>query len=181
MNHWLNFIASQLLWLAAVGGASRGYPWWGPAAFVVFAAFQLAPRFRARGDATLMWIALPMGFSVDTVMASTGLLAYASPVPHAGFAPVWIVALWMGFALTFNHSLRYVMHRTWLAILLGAVVGPFSYWIASRTWGAVQFTDSFPLVLLTLGSLWAVAMGLFSYCTLRLANPRVSPSNGASA
>lgn len=181
MNNWINLVASQLLWLAAVGGASKGLPWLGPVVLMAFATFQLAPRFRARGDLVLMCLALPAGLVVDTTMALMGLLAYASPGPVHGLAPAWILALWMGFALTFNHSLHYVMRRTWLAIVLGAIAGPFSYWVASRTWGAVQFTDSLPAVLLTLGSLWGAAMGLFSYFTLRLANPRLSPSNGATA
>lgn len=62
-----------------------------------------------------MWLALPMGFVVDTVMAATGLLRYASPVPVEGIAPVWILSLWMGFALTLNHSLSYVMRHWWLS------------------------------------------------------------------
>lgn len=175
MNNWLNFLGSQLLWMAAVGGAANGYWWLGPAAFAGFAAFQLSPKFRARGDFVLMLVALPIGFAVDTAMAASGLLRYASPVPSPDYAPVWILALWMGFALTFHHSLAYVMRRARLAVLLGAMVGPFSYWIASHTWGAVHFTDSLPLVLVTLGALWGAAMGLFGYAVLRLAKSSLPP------
>jgi hypothetical protein len=181
MKNGLNLFLSQALWLLAVGGAAHGHPWLGPLALLIFALVQLSPRFRAPGDALLMWLALPVGFVVDTVMASTGLLRYASPFPDEALAPVWIVSLWMGFALTFNHSLAYVMRRWWLAVGLGALVGPFSYWLASRTWAAVHFTDSLPVVLITLGALWAVAMGLFSYYTMRLSPPPISPSNGACA
>lgn len=178
MKNWLNFLGSQLLWMAAVGGAAHGQAWLGPLAFVLFAIFQLSPRFRARWDVGLMLLALPMGLLVDTAMAASGLLRYASPIPHPGIAPIWILALWMGFALTFNHSLAYVMRRPLLAVLFGALGGPLSYWIASRTWGAVQFTDSLPSVLLPLGALWGAAMGLFSYATLRLARTPFPPSSG---
>lgn len=178
MTNWLNFIGSQLLWLAAVGGAARGHAWMGPLGLLLFAAIQLSPRFRAHGDATLMWLALPVGMTVDSIMAASGLLRYASPLPHPQFAPVWIIALWMGFALTFNHSLAYLMRRPLLAIAFGASGGPLSYWIASRTWGAVQFTDSLPAVLLPLGALWGAAMGLFSYATLRLSRTPLSSSSG---
>jgi hypothetical protein len=181
MKNGLNLFLSQALWLLAVGGAAHGHPWLGPLALLIFALVQLSQRFRAPGDALLMWLALPVGFVVDTVMASTGLLRYASPFPDEALAPVWIVSLWMGFALTFNHSLAYVMRRWWLAVGLGALVGPFSYWLASRTWAAVHFTDSLPVVLITLGALWGVAMGLFSYFTMRLAYPPIPPSNGACA
>ncbi|MEO6103064.1 MAG: DUF2878 domain-containing protein [Pseudoxanthomonas sp.] len=179
MKNWINFICSQLLWLAAVGGAAHGLPWLGPLALAGFAALQLSPRFRARQDALLMLLALPVGVLVDSTMAASGLLRYASPVPFAWMAPVWIVALWMGFALTFNHSLATVISRPLMAVLFGALGGPLSYWIASRTWGAVQFTDSLPVVLLPLGALWGAAMGLFSYATLRLARTPLPSSSGA--
>ncbi|HYM87241.1 MAG TPA: DUF2878 domain-containing protein [Pseudoxanthomonas sp.] len=178
MNNWLNFIGSQLLWMAAVGGAAHGHAWMGPLAFVLFAALQLSPRFRAHRDASLMLLALPVGMAVDTIMAASGLLRYAAPLPHPQVAPIWILALWMGFALTFNHSLAYVIRRPLLAIAFGALGGPFSYWIASRTWGAVHFTDSLPSVLLPLGALWGAAMGLFSYATLRLTRTPLPSSSG---
>ncbi|MEO8364863.1 MAG: DUF2878 domain-containing protein [Pseudoxanthomonas sp.] len=178
MKNGLNFIGSQLLWMAAVGGAAKGHAWLGPLAFALFAAFQLSPPFRARWDVGLMLLALPVGLVVDTTMAASGLLRYASPIPYPGISPVWILALWMGFALTFNHSLAYVIRRPILAVLFGALGGPLSYWIASRTWGAVQFTDSLPSVLLPLGALWGAAMGLFSYATLRLARIPLSSSSG---
>ena len=164
----LNFIGSQVLWLAAVGGAANAMPWLGPLAFLAFAVWQLTPRYRARGDWSLMWLALPVGFLVDSVMAGGGLLRYASPLPSADYAPVWILTLWMGFALTFNHSLAYVARRPWLAVVMGAVVGPFSYWVAARTWGAVEFTESLPKVLIWLGTLWGVAMGLMAWLAIRL-------------
>jgi hypothetical protein len=172
MKGWLNVIASQLLWLAAVACAAHGYWWLGPLAFLAFALVQLAPRYRARGDVMLMLMALPVGLVVDSTMAATGLLHYASPVPSMHYAPVWILALWMGFALTFNHSLAWLMHRPAAATVLGAIVGPLSYWFASRSWGAVGFTEPLGKVLITLGLLWGAAMGLFSYVVTRHAKAR---------
>lgn len=121
----------------------------------------------------LMLMALPVGFAVDSTMAATGLLHYASPVPNTHYAPVWILALWMGFALTFNHSLGWLMLRPAAAAVLGAIVGPFSYWVASRSWGAVDFTEPLGKVLITLGLLWGAAMGLFSHVVTRHAKARL--------
>lgn len=173
MKGWPNFIASQLLWLAAVAGAAHGHWWLGPLAFLLFAIVQLAPRHRASGDVRLMLMALPVGLIVDSTMAVTGLLHYASPVPSTHYAPVWILALWMGFALTFNHSLAWLMRRPAASVVLGAIVGPFSYWVASRSWGAVGFTEPLGKVLITLGLLWGAAMGLFSYVVGRQAKERI--------
>ena len=41
MNNLANAIASQLLWLLAVGGAARGYGWAGPVGACIFAALQI--------------------------------------------------------------------------------------------------------------------------------------------
>jgi hypothetical protein len=181
VKSWPNFVASQLLWLAAVAGAGHGHWWPGPLAFLLFAFVQLAPRYRARGDVMLMLLALPVGLVVDSTMAATGLLHYASPFPSPYFAPVWILALWMGFALTFNHSLAWLMGRPVVAVLVGAIIGPFSYWVAARSWGAVGFTDPLGTVLLTLASLWGAAMGLFSHVVTRYAKARLlQTSTGVS-
>lgn len=171
MNKAINFVASQLLWLASVGGAAGGMAWFGPLVFALFAAWQLQPRRRTRGDVALMLTALPLGLLVDSSMAASGLASYASPGPVAWLAPPWILALWMGFALTFNHSAAYLMQRPWLAITFGAVGGPLSYWIAQRAWGAVTFPPSPWVALLVLGALWAAAMAVLSLACRRHAAP----------
>jgi len=174
VNNLVNFIASQLLWLASVAGASNGVPLLGPAVFLVFAAYQLSPRRRARGDAALMLLALPLGLLVDSAMSASGLVRYAAPVPVAWLSPVWILTLWMGFALTFNHSLARVMWRPAWAVAFGAVGGPLSYWVAQRAWGAVEFAQPLWPALLALGALWGAAMWLLAVASRRLSAPPAS-------
>ncbi|HZF98318.1 MAG TPA: DUF2878 domain-containing protein [Pseudoxanthomonas sp.] len=183
MNHLVNFVASQLLWLASVAGASSGVPLLGPAVFLVFAAYQLSPRRRARGDAALMLLALPLGVLVDSTMSASGLVRYAAPVPVAWLSPVWILTLWMGFALTFNHSLARVMRRPAWAVVFGAIGGPLSYWVAQRAWGAVEFAQPLWPALLVLGALWSAAMWLLAVAFRRLSTPpasRLQPARAAS-
>jgi len=183
LNNLVNFIASQLLWLASVAGASNGAPLLGPAVFLAFAAYQLSPRRRARGDAALMLLALPLGLLVDSAMAASGLVRYAAPVPVAWLSPVWILTLWMGFALTFNHSLARVMQRPAWAVAFGAVGGPLSYWVAQRAWGAVEFAEPLWPALLVLGALWGAAMWLLAIACQRLSSLQASglqPARAAS-
>ena len=169
LNNALNFVGSQLLWLAAVGGAGNGMPWLGPAFLLLFAAYQLSPPCRARGDVALMGIALLVGLVVDSIMAATGLARYASPFPFEWMAPLWILSLWVGFALTFNHSIAYLVSRPWVAAALGGFAGPFSYWVAARAWGAVEFAPPTWPALLVLGLLWALAMPLLAFASRQLA------------
>ena len=171
MNKAINFIASQLLWLLSVSGAANGMAWLGPAFFLLFAAWQLHPARRASGDLKLVLIALPLGLLVDSTMAATGLATYASPGPLGWLAPLWILTLWMGFALTFNHSAAILLRRAHLAITFGAIGGPLSYWVAQQAWGAIEFTSPAWPALLLLGLLWGGAMGLLSLACRRYAAP----------
>lgn len=171
MNKAINFVASQLLWLTSVYGAANRMAWLGPAFFVLFAAWQLQPSRRASSDLRLMLIALPLGVLVDSTMAASGLARYASPGPLPWLAPLWILALWMGFALSFNHSAAYLLRRPTLAVAFGVIGGPLSYWIAQNAWGAIEFAQPVWPGLLVLGFMWGSAMALLSIACRRYAAP----------
>ena len=64
------------------------------------------------------------------------LLTLATVV--ACLAPPWIVVMWMQFATLFRFSLSFLSGRYLLSIVLGALGGPFAFWIGERL-GAVTF------------------------------------------
>jgi hypothetical protein len=167
MSNLANYLALQLLWLAAVMGAGHGLAWAGPAALALFALYQLQPRRRARGDAALMALALLLGAGVDTVLAAGSWVRYAA-APPAPWPPLWILALWAGFALTFNHSLAWVMRHPWRAALFGAVFGPLGYVLAARGWQAVTLSAPLLHPVLALALAWAAALAVLSVATRRL-------------
>ncbi len=164
MHYWLNFILMQLVWFAAVGGAGHGLAWAGPLGFAVFAAVHFAFAPRIAGEWRLMGVAIVLGGATDSLMAATGLATYASPVPSAQLAPLWIIALWAGFALTLNHSLTWMTRRPLLAAVFGGIVGPLSYLGAARLFNAVTFAEPVMTSLVVLGACWFVAM--FVLCHL---------------
>lgn len=155
MKSWLpNALAFQAVWLAAVGGAGRGWWWSGPLALAIFAAWQLSTSRWPRADALLMGAAGVGGFAVDTLWLQAGLMQFVQPVPWAAAAPVWIVALWMGFALTLNHSMAALKRRPWAAAALGAIGGPVAYLAAERAWQAVTLSQPSWQPLLALALAW---------------------------
>lgn len=167
MNNWINFIAFQLVWFAAVAGAGYGFWWLGPLGLLIFGALHFRRGVSVRGDFKLMWLALVLGFVTDTLMAATGMSSYAAAVPAAPLAPLWILSLWMAFALTLNHSMRWLTARPLLVAPLAAIVGPLSYYGAARVWGAVTLIASPSKALGLLGLCWLVSMFVLSLAARR--------------
>ncbi len=156
MNLWLNVIGFQLVWMITVGGAARGLWWAGLPALALFAVWQWRVSRVPKSDFKLVLIAALLGFGVDSAFAASQWLHYQAPLPWPSLAPVWIVVLWMGFALTLNHSMQFLRGRTLWAIVFGAIGGPVAYVAADRVWGAVQFEQPDWRVLIALGIAWAV-------------------------
>jgi hypothetical protein len=161
---FLNFVGYQLVWFVAVLGAGAGH--WQPAlwAGATFAALQLWFSRMRQGDLRLVAVALALGLLIDGLLARSAWLHYAvaSPALPPGGAPLWILVLWVSFALTLNHSLQWLAaHRSW-AILLGVIGGPLAYLGAARLSGAVTFgTPAWPaLAVLAVG--WGIAMAVLA-------------------
>ncbi len=174
MKNWINFIAFQIVWFAAVGGAANSIWWAGPVALVIFAIYHFRSGSAAPGDFKLMWLALALGFAADTLMATSGLSSYSSAVPAAPIAPFWILSLWAGFALTLNHSLNYLNSRPLIIVPVAAIVGPISYYGAGRVWGAVSISTPVWIALVVLGACWFVSMLVLSLASRRFARTRAN-------
>jgi hypothetical protein len=79
-------------------------------------------------------------------------------------APPWIVVMWMQFATLFRFALSFLAGRPLLAAMLGALGGPFAFWVGGRL-GGVAFGNPAWRSLLVLGGIWALVLPLL----LRLA------------
>ena len=167
MKFWGSLIGYQLVWYAAVIGASRGLAWPGVLGMLVFAASQLAVSPRPRAELLLMASAIAMGFLLDGGLIRTGFASYAAPWPSAALAPAWILALWASFSLTFTQSLAYLQQRLWLAVPLGGIGGPLAYLGAARGWHVLTFAQPLWHGLLWLGAGWALATPALAWLARR--------------
>jgi hypothetical protein len=133
----LNFVAFQLGWFACVLGAARNLPWLGPV--VVTLIVLVTGWFAPRRDSFLLLLGLSgaVGLCWDSALAASGLIAYAPGPITPPLAPLWILALWLLFASTFNLSMRWLQSRMLLAAALGAVAAPLSY-LAGERLGALR-------------------------------------------
>ena len=66
----------------------------------------------------------------DIAMAQGGVIHY--PDAMSVGIPFWLVCLWALFATTFMHSLVWLRRYLWLAVPLGGVFGPLSYWFGAN-------------------------------------------------
>jgi hypothetical protein len=176
-SQWSNLVGFQLVWASAVGGAARGWWWAGPLALFAFAAWQLTVSSNRRTDAQLLLVCAAVGIAIDTLWVQFGWMRFEAAVPWTGLAPIWIVAMWMGFALTLNHSMAVLKSRLWLGAALGAIGGPLAYWAAGNAWGAVTIAD--PAAYAGLAVAWAVLTPLLLQLADRLL-PRPVPTLAAS-
>jgi hypothetical protein len=155
-----NAIGFQLVWLCCVAGAGAAYGWIGPLAAAIFAVFVIATGGQARNDLRLLVLTVPLGAASDSLFAASGWLHYAQPWPSAMLAPAWIVAMWVGFALTLNHSLAFLRQRPLLSALLGLACGPLAYLTAERVFHAVVIAAPTLPALSALAIGWAILLPL---------------------
>ena len=158
MKILINVVIYQLCWFACIIGAANGLPLTGVVAAALAIAWHLYSAERAAPEAVLILIAAVIGGAWDSLLVSAGWLVYPTGTLIDGTAPYWIVALWVGFATTFNVSLRWFKQHLVLASLLGAVGGPLAFLAGERLGGVVFTSYSAGISALALG--WALLMPL---------------------
>jgi hypothetical protein len=174
---WTNAIAYQAVWFAAVIGAGRGLWWPGVAAAALFVAAQLGVS-RERGiDLKLMLAALACGLAIEGALATSGLARHAAAAPALpGGAPLWLLAIWVSFALTLRRSLRFLIDRPLATLAFGAIGGPLAYLGAARGWQAIDFAAPLWQPLVALGIGWSLALPALMRLATRLHPRRPLPA-----
>ncbi len=147
------------VWFSSVLGAANGLPWLGPAVFVPFCVLTLARGGKAPADLAAMGVCAATGLILDSSYLWMGLVSYASPWPSSGLLPVWLLVMWLNFALTMNHSLSWLGSRPWLAAAFGSFGGATSYYAGARL-GALNFQADPVLAIGVIAVAWGIALPL---------------------
>lgn len=166
-----NFLVFQAGWFACVLGAGNGLWWLGPAVALPALALHLSCTPDPRSESLLLVTATLLGTLADAIQAGLGLIAFPGAPLHLVWLPLWIPALWLLFATTFNASLLWVLRRPWLAALLGAAGGPLSY-LAGERLAALRMGPDPRLSLAVLAITWAVLMPTLAWLRSELCPPR---------
>ena len=158
-----NALGYQAVWFVTLLSASKGHFWFGFLSSLVFSSLMLCFGGKARQDGRIVIIGLILGVSIDTVFASTGWIEYAQSWSSISIAPLWIIALWLSFSFTLNHSMSFLRHNYLLAAAFGFIGGPLAYWCADRVFDVISYGTSTSLVMLALGISWGLVIPAIFY------------------
>lgn len=160
-----NFLLYQLAWFACVLGAAAGRPALGVVAAVLVVALRLAYAARRMAELKVILLTGVLGWAWESMLVQMDWVRYRSG-GVTGWPPIWIGALWLAFATTFNGCLRWLQGRPGLAALLGFAGGPLAWWAGARL-GALELTD-LAASLFVIGLGWAALMPLLMATAARL-------------
>ncbi len=167
----LNVLGSYAAWWGCILGVQWNHPYLGTLPTWGYLGLHLWSSTRRRNELLFLLLATLAGTFVDSLFAASGLLLYKGGYT-AWLAPLWISALWAGFAATLNHSLRWLHRNGALAILLAGVAAPLSYYGGVRL-KAIQFGNPtwLPPVLLSLSWMCLIPFLLWLAKQLELVEP----------
>ena len=173
-----NFLLFQFAWFASVLGAANGAPAAGPAAVALVLAFHLWFAARPTSELALIVACGAIGALFDSLLVTSGWVAYTSGMFAAGVAPYWIIAMWMSFATTLNVSMGWMHGKPLLAAAMGAVAGPLTY-LAGAKLGGIVLVDQVA-ALAALASGWGAMMPMLLNIALKLDGTSAQPAAQAS-
>jgi Protein of unknown function (DUF2878) len=149
----INFVLFQAAWFACVLGAANQQPYLGVIVTLLTLAWHLKTASKPIKALKLLGFTLLIGAIFDQCLLSFNLMQYQAHGWQTSIVPIWILALWLGFASALNVSLRWMRGKKLLMLLFGAIGGPLAYLSAEKL-GAVVIQKPLGFVVLSVG--WAI-------------------------
>jgi hypothetical protein len=162
---WVNLLAYQVAWFACILSAARGMPWIGTVVALSVVAGHISVARRPKTELALIAAAGLIGWSWESALVQTGWIAYPSGNIVTGFAPHWIVALWLVFATTFNVSLQWFKSHLAVVAVFGFIGGPLAFY-AGEALGALTLAPKLGLAAIAVG--WGLLMPMLMLLARRL-------------
>ncbi len=136
-----NLVLFKAGWLACVFLAAVGKPALATLAVAAVVAIHL---YRSPGpvkESAFLLCAGLIGLTWETFMVQAGLIEYPASSATGGWAPYWIVAMWVLFATTVNHGFSWLKRHWMLTVVFGLVGGPMAF-LGGAAMGAAQFSNT---------------------------------------
>lgn len=164
-----NAVLFQALWFAAVLGAAQGLQWPALATLLALVTLALGSGASWRAEGRMALAGLLAGVLAERLWLSLGLIEYRLAW-SSGWPPLWIMMLWVGFAMSLNHSLAWLQGRVRLAALFGAV-GSIASVLAGVRCGAASAPAGLLPLAVCYGLVWALLVPALAWWAARGAGP----------
>ena len=149
----INFIFFQLVWFICIIGAATNETHTAVAFSLLIVLFHIYLTKYKTSELKILLLASIIGFLFDGFLLKSELVLYADHGWSYSITPLWIIVLWMGFAITLNSSLSWLKKKLNLSILFGSLGGPLAY-LAGEKLGAVTLMTPDTLMIISIG--WAI-------------------------
>ena len=118
-------------------------------------------------QARLLFAALCIGFSVDTLLLILGVYSFPGGSLVEWLPPVWMSVLWIQFSTTFRYCLSWLSGRYALCSIAALFGAPLAF-VGGERLGAVFLFSPRTTNLLILGALWAIALPMLIFISDRI-------------
>lgn len=150
----INFVVFQLCWFTAAIYQQTGL-------FIMMSLlivhFVLSPT--KNNDIKVLLLAF-LGCIVDQVLFMLNVFEFTTNSP---VIPMWLILLWCSLVLSLNHSLRWLLNTSvYIKLLLGAVLGPSSYF-AALSFGALNTQLSSVTFIIFLAIVWSCLLPVLCF------------------
>jgi hypothetical protein len=153
---WISFLLFQIGWWSAAILVQRELAWIATAILFSLVGFHLALHHKRSEYITILIVAL-LGYSMDSLFHGLHLVDI-SPAGWKYLPHPWLLGLWALFATTVNHSMAWVFTKPLAAAVVGAVLGPATYYLAGEKFGLLSFASPLSWSLAWYAVAWAVLM-----------------------
>ena len=151
MKHKLiNFVLFQSIWFIFILSAAHDSLYGALVGFCLL-ILQYLHGTKLFADCVLIGLAVVIGFIHDGLLKYFNFITY-NIVFIDFYSPIWIIGLWISFALTINHSLAWLQNKPVLQIFFGLIGGPLAY-LAGEKLGAITLSHEYTPYFLALS--WA--------------------------
>ena len=179
----MNLVLFKAGWVACVALAARDLPALSTLAVGVVVLIHLFAVAVPVKEAVFLLAAAVIGLVWESLLLSTGLIQYLESSQYGGWAPHWIVAMWVLFATTINHGLSWVKRNWMMSAVAGLLGGPLAFYAGSGM-GAVTFPNP-AMALAVIGMGWAVLLPLVVLVSDTITDSEIlepdAPAAGAQA
>ncbi len=162
-----NFLLFQGLWFLAVTQGNSPLLWFFVPAVLLhflYLARVYGERFSWRNELLLIVFTVVLGFGVELLAMALNVWD-AAPQPF--LPPLFLMLLWVGFAMTLHISFDFLRHKIALTAILGGFFAPISYAAGAHLNTALEFSDAM-LSPLIVALLWMLVFPLLMLMAQRL-------------